>query len=129
MDTVAEFLTRIRNAVRANHEKVDVPSSNLRKGIAAVLKENGYIRNYKVVNDGRQGMMRVYLKYTEDGESVIEQIQRVSTPGRRRYVNVTEIPKVRNGYGLAVLSTNKGIVSGRQAHKENVGGEVLCTVW
>lgn len=129
MDTVGDFLTRIRNAAQANHDKVDVPSSNLRKGIAEVLKSEGYIRNYKVVQDGRQGMMRVYLKYSMDGKSVIQSIQRKSTPGRRYYVGVKEVPKVRSGYGLAVLSTSKGILSGKQAAEQNVGGEVLCTLY
>jgi small subunit ribosomal protein S8 len=129
MDTVAEFLTRIRNASKAGHDKVDVPSSNVRKGLANVLQEAGYIRNYKVVADGRQGMMRVYLKYAASGSPVIEKLKTESKPGRRVYVNVDKIPKVRSGYGIAILSTNKGILSSLQAKKQNVGGELLCTVW
>lgn len=129
MDTVAEFLTRIRNASDAGHEKVDIPSSNVRKGIAEVLRTSGYIRNFKVVNDGKQGMMRIYLKYTAEGESMFESIKRESKPGRRKFVNVDAIPKVRNGYGISIVSTNKGILSGREAVKQKVGGELLCTIW
>ncbi len=129
MDTIGNFLTRIRNASMARHDKVDVPSSNVRKGIAEVLKSHGYIRNYKVVNDGRQGMMRVYLKYSAQGEPVISVLQRESRPGIRKYVNLSTMPKVRSGYGLAILSTSKGIMSSTDATKEKVGGEFVCSVW
>lgn len=129
MDTVADFLTRIRNASQAGHEKVDVPCSNLRKGIATVLRDEGYIRNFKVVEDGRQGMMRVYLKRTAEGIPVIDAIHRVSRPGRRVYVKANNIPKVRSGYGLAVLSTSQGILSGNEAGKRKLGGEYLCKLW
>lgn len=129
MDTVSEFLTRVRNASSAGHEKVDIPSSNVRKGIAEVLRTTGYIRNFKVVADGKQGMMRIYLKYTAEGNSVFENIKRESKPGRRKFVNVDAIPKVRNGYGISIVSTNKGILSGREAIKQKVGGELLCTIW
>lgn len=129
MDTVADFLTRIRNASTAGHEKVDVPASNLRRGIATVLRDEGYIRNFKVVEDGRQGMMRVYLKRTAQGNPVIDRIEKVSKPGRRVYVKANNIPKVRSGYGLAVLSTSQGILSGKEAGKRNLGGEYLCKLW
>lgn len=129
MDTVGEFLTRIRNAGLAKHEKVDIPSSKLREGIASVLEKSGYIRSYKVVKDGKQGIMRVYLKYNDNGQASITSIQRRSRPGRRYYVQKSMIPSVRSGYGLAVLSTSKGIMSGDQASKENLGGELICTVW
>jgi len=129
MDTVGDFLTRIRNAASASHEKADIPSSNLRVGIAQVLKDEGYIRHFKVVKDGRQGMMRVYLRYGETGRSTITEIRRQSRPGRRYYVGKTEIPKVRSGFGLSILSTSKGVMSGAQAEKSDLGGEVLCTVW
>ena len=129
MDTVAEFLTRIRNAGHAKHEKVDVPSSNMRQGIAKILENYGYIRSFKVAKDGKQGLMRVYLKYSEDGQHVIKNIQRVSRPGRRIYVGKEEIPEIRSGYGMAVLSTNRGIMSNSDAATANVGGEVLMKVW
>jgi small subunit ribosomal protein S8 len=129
MDTVAEFLTRIRNAGTAKHEKVDVPSSNLRVGIANILQKNGYIRSFKVVRDSKQGMMRVYLRYNSSGESVIRSLNRVSSPGLRRYIGTDEIPQIRNGFGIAVLSTSKGIMSGEEAKQQNLGGELLFQVW
>jgi small subunit ribosomal protein S8 len=129
MDTVGDFLTRVRNGVMAGHEKVDIPSSNLRLGIANVLKEEGYIRHVKSVRDGKQGMMRVYLKYTSQGKPVMNHIERLSRPSRRVYVGSEEIPKVRSGFGLSVLSTSKGIMSGNAAKEQNIGGEVLCKVW
>lgn len=129
MDTVADFLTRIRNAGNAGHEKVDVPASNLRKGIANVLKSEGYIRNFKVVQDGRQGVMRVYLKTTRVGEPVIQKMIRVSRPGKRVYVKAKAVPKVRSGYGLAILSTSKGVMSGVQATEQSLGGEYLAKIW
>ncbi len=129
MDTVGDFLTRIRNAGMAKHEKVDVPSSNMRQGIAKVLQNAGYIRSFKVVKDGKQGMMRVYLRYNKHGQPTINKIARLSKPSRRTYVKASEVPQVRSGYGLAVLSTNKGVLSGEEATTNNVGGELLCKVW
>ena len=129
MDMIGDFLTRVRNAGMAKHEKVDVPSSNMRVGVARVLQEAGYIRSYKTARDGKQGVMRVYLRYDKKGQHMIAKINRVSRPGKRIYVGVDTVPKVRLGYGLAILSTNKGVVSGVQAIKENMGGEVLCQVW
>lgn len=129
MDTIGDFLTRIRNAGYAKHEKVDIPCSNVRKGIAKILEETGYIRSFRVVKDNKQGMMRVYLKYNETGSHVITNIERISKPSRRIYVRSNEIPKVRSGFGLSILSTNKGIISADTAQKENVGGEVLCQIW
>lgn len=129
MDTVADFLTRIRNAGSAKHEKVDVPSSGIRAGIAAVLQQAGYIRSFKVVRDGKQGMMRVYLRYNEEGQPMIKVIRRESTPGLRKYVKSTQIPKVRNGYGMAVLSTSKGIMSSDEATQNKLGGELLFQIW
>lgn len=129
MDTIGEFITRIRNAGAANHEKLDMPSSNVRVGIAKILLDNGYIRSFKVVRDGKQGVMRVYLKYNEKGKPVISAIDRVSRPGRRVYVKSDEIPRIRDGYGIAILSTNRGVVSGDTARTEKLGGEVLCSVW
>jgi small subunit ribosomal protein S8 len=129
MDTVAEFLTRIRNAGYAKHEKLDVPSSNLRVGIASALHKNGYIRSFKVARDGKQGMMRVYLRYDSKGDHLIQNLQRISTPGTRRYVRSTDIPQVRNGFGISVLSTSRGIMSGDEAKGQNLGGELLFQVW
>ncbi|MCB0356647.1 MAG: 30S ribosomal protein S8 [Bdellovibrionales bacterium] len=129
MDTIGDFLTRIRNAGMARHEKVDFPSSNVRQGIAQVLHTQGYIRDFKVARDGKQGVMRVYLKYTEKGEPVIKHLSRVSRPSKRIYVKATDIPKIRSGFGLAILSTNKGILSGDEATDQKVGGEFICKVW
>lgn len=129
MDTIGEFITRVRNAGAAQHEKVDIPSSNVRVGIAKILLANGYIRSFKVVRDNKQGVMRVYLKYNEKGRPVITSINRISRPGRRVYVKSTEIPEIRDGFGIAILSTNKGVVDGETAKKENLGGELLCNIW
>lgn len=129
MDTIGDFLTRIRNAGMAKHEKVDVPNSNLRQGLAKILHDHGYIRSYKVAKDGKQGIMRVYLKYNPQGRPAISRVERVSRPSRRLYVKASEMPEVRSGYGIAILSTNKGIMSSDSARKENVGGEYLCRVW
>jgi small subunit ribosomal protein S8 len=129
MDTVSQFLTRIRNAGNAKHEKVDVPSSNLRVGIANILQKNGYIRSFKVVRDGKQGMMRVYLRYNPKGEPMIKAVNSVSTPGLRKYVGAKEIPVVKNGFGMSVVSTSKGIMSGDEAREQNLGGELLFQLW
>lgn len=129
MDTIGEFLTRIRNAGLARQEKIDVPSSNMRLGLAKVLQDAGYIRSYKVARDSRQGIMRVYLKYTENGNHAMSNVQRVSRPGRRVYVGSDQIPNVRSGLGVTILSTNKGIMNGEQAKSQNLGGELLCKLW
>lgn len=129
MDTVAEFLTRIRNAGLSKHEKVDIPNSQLRVGIATVLRDSGYIRNFKVVKDGKQGMMRIYLAYSDDGHHAITAIDRASRPGRRLYVEYRKVPSVRSGYGISVLSTSRGVMSSKEAIEKKVGGELICTVW
>lgn len=129
MDKVGDFLTRIRNASSAKQEKVDIPASNLRVGIAKILAEKGFIRSFKVVKDTRQGMMRVYLKYDEAGASAISNLKIGSKPGRRIYIKSQEIPVIRNGLGISILSTSKGIISNKEAVTGNVGGELLCTVW
>lgn len=129
MDTIAQFITVIRNAGRAQHEKVDVPASKMRAGIAQILANEGYIRSFKVAKDSKQGIMRVYLKYTEGGEHAITAIDKVSTPGRRVYVKANQIPKVRSGLGMSILSTSKGIMSNKQATEQNLGGELLCSIW
>lgn len=127
-DPIADMLTRIRNAGGAGHRWADVPLSKLKVQLARLLKENAFVHDYKVLNDGRHGLVRIYLKYHE-GEPVISRIARVSRPGRRRYVKVDEIPRVRNGLGMAVLSTSQGLLSDRAARAANVGGEVLAEVW
>jgi small subunit ribosomal protein S8 len=129
MDTVAEFLTRIRNAGTSRHEKVDVPASKMRASLAEILVNNGLIRSYKVAKDSKQGIMRVYLKYSDDGEHAISAINRVSRPGRRVYIKSTEIPVVRSGLGMSILSTSQGLMSGKEAQKKNLGGELICKVW
>lgn len=129
MDTIGDFLTRVRNAGDARHEKLDIPASNVRVGIAKILLDNGYIRSFKVVRDGKQGVMRVYLKYNEKGKPIITSIDRVSRPGRRVYIKSAEIPEIRNGFGISILSTNRGVVDGDTAKKDKLGGEWLCNVW
>ena len=127
-DPIADMLTRIRNAGQAGHRWADIPLSKLKVEIARLLKQNAFVYDYKVLNDGRHGLVRVYLKYHE-GEPVIRHIARVSRPGRRRYVNVGEIPRIRGGLGMAVLSTSRGLLSDRGARAAKVGGEVLAEVW
>jgi len=128
-DPIADMLTRIRNGSKAKLEKVDIPSSKLKLEIAKILKDEGYIKNLKMVKDRRQGVIRVYLKYTDDEAPVIQGIKRVSRPGCRVYAGNDAIPKVLAGLGVAILSTPKGVQTGKQAKKDNVGGEVLCHVW
>lgn len=128
-DPIADMLTRIRNGKMAKLQKVDVPSSNMKVNVANVLKAEGFIKNYKVIADQKQGVLRVYLKYIDEKDSVINEIKRVSKPGSRRYVPSDEIPNVKNGMGIAILSTSKGILSDRAAREAGVGGELICTVW
>ena len=128
-DPIADMLTRIRNGSKAKLEKVDIPSSKLKLEIAKILKDEGYIKNIKMVKDRRQGVIRVYLKYTDEEVPVIQGLKRVSRPGCRVYAGNDAIPKVLAGLGVAILSTPKGIQTGKQAKKDNVGGEVLCHVW
>src|SRR6266540_2651310 len=124
-DPIADMLTRIRNGKMAKLQKVDVPSSNMKVSLANVLKAEGFIKNYKVIADQKQGVLRVYLKYIDEKDSVITEIKRVSKPGSRRYVASDEIPNVKNGMGIAILSTSKGILSDRAAREAGVGGEVV----
>ncbi len=128
-DTIADYLTRIRNATRAGHSKVDIPSSNTKKSLTRILREYGYIKDYLLIDDKKSCIIRVYLKYDTDGESVISGLKRVSTPGLRRYVKSSEIPRVYNNLGMAILSTSKGVISDRDARQLNVGGELVCFVW
>jgi small subunit ribosomal protein S8 len=128
-DPIADMLTRIRNASKAKLEKVDIPSSKLKLEIAKILKDEGFVKNVKMVKDRRQGVIRVYLKYTDEETPVIQGLRRISRPGCRVYVGNDRIPKVMGGMGTAILSTPKGVQTGRQAKKDNMGGEVLCHIW
>ena len=128
-DPIADMLTRIRNANVVKHETVDVPASNIKKEIARILLEEGFVRGYDVIEDGKQGIIRIQLKYGQSGERVISGLKRISKPGMRVYAANQEIPKVLNGLGISIISTSKGILTDKQARKENVGGEVICYVW
>ena len=128
-DPIADMLTRIRNANMARQEKLDIPSSNLKLEIARVLKEEGYIKNFKLLKDRKQGIVRVYLKYSPDEARVITGLKRVSRPGNRVYVATDEIPRVMGGLGVAILSTPKGVMVDRESRKRNIGGELLCYIW
>ena len=128
-DPIADLLTRIRNASNAEHEKVDIPSSKLKVRIAELLKDEGFIKNFRVLDDSKQNTLRVYLKYGTGNEKMISGLVRVSTPGRRVYVGHDEIPSILAGMGVALLSTSRGVVTDREARKQKVGGEVLAYVW
>lgn len=128
-DPIADMLTRIRNALRARHAKVDVPASRLKVDIAKILKDEGYIGNYKMAEEGSRRLIRIYLKYTPESQPVISTIERVSRPGCRVYVGRKEIPRVLGGLGINILTTPRGVMTGRKAHQEGVGGEILCQVW
>ena len=129
-DPIADMLTRIRNGIQARHDRVELPSSKLKAEIARILKSEGFISNFKLVEESKtQPVLRIYLKYSDDGEPVIHGIERISRPGRRVYRNKQEIPKVLGGLGLAIVSTSKGVLAGHDAIKSGVGGEVLCQVW
>jgi len=128
-DPVSDMLTRIRNAARVRHDRTDVPASKMKLEIAKILKQEGYIRTFKMLEEGPQGLIRIYLKYAEDGEAVIHGLRRVSKPGRRVYRGADELPKVRSGLGVAVISTNRGVLTDEQARGLRVGGEVLCEIW
>ena len=129
MDTLSQFCTRIRNATMAGHRKVDIPGSRIQVCLAEELKRAGYVRDYKVVEDGRQGIIRIYLRYNQKDRSMITKIERISRPSCRRYVKADQIPDVMAGRGLVVLSTNQGVLNSREARKRGVGGELLCRVW
>ncbi len=128
-DPVADFLTRVRNSIRARHQKLDIPSSNLKSEIARILKEEGYISNYKMMEEDGKRVLRVYLKYSAENEPVITDLKRISKPGSRVYIGRDEIRRVQGGLGISILTTPKGVMTGRTARKENVGGEVLAHVW
>jgi small subunit ribosomal protein S8 len=128
-DPLADMLTRIRNAGMVRYETVDVPMSNLKVGVAKVLREEGYIKDYQVIEDNKQGTLRIELKYGPHDERVINGLRRVSKPGLRRYVKADEIPKVLSGLGISILSTSKGIITDREARRLQIGGEILCEAW
>ncbi len=128
-DPIADMLTRIRNANMAKLEKLDIPSSNLKLELARVLKEEGYIKNFKLLKDRKQGIVRVYLKYSPDESRVINGLKRVSSPGNRVYVGADEIPRVMGGLGVAIISTSRGVMADNQSRKMNIGGEVICYIW
>ncbi len=129
-DPIADMLTRIRNAITARHNKVDIPASRIKNELASLMKEEGFIRNFKTVSDKKQGVLRVFLKpQTEDSTYAIRGLERVSKPGRRVYVGKKDVPKILNGMGVAVLSTNKGLISDHSAREIGVGGEIICKIW
>lgn len=128
-DPIADMLTRIRNATRAKKRSVDIPSSKFKVAIAEALQREHFVRGYKVLDDQKQGILRIQLMYTKDGESVIRGIRRISRPGLRHYVGADEIPRVRSNYGTALLSTPRGVLSSKESRRDHVGGEVLCHIW
>ena len=128
-DTIADLLTRIRNANTARHDRVEVPASRLKEEIARILQEEGYIKSYRYLDDRKQGILRISLKYSDDKQRVISGIKRISRPGRRAYVSKTELPRVLNGLGIAIVSTSRGIMTAANCKRAGVGGEVLCHVW
>ncbi|NDY41322.1 30S ribosomal protein S8 [Dissulfurirhabdus thermomarina] len=127
-DPIADMLTRIRNAAGSRHDRVDIPASGTKIELARLMKELGYIANYKVIKDNKQGVLRVYLKYA-GGRSVIHGLKRLSTPGRRLYCGKDELPRINHGLGVAIVSTSKGMLTDAQARREGVGGEVMCAIW
>lgn len=128
-DVIADMLTRIRNANDAKHESVDIPASNMKKSIADILLSEGYIKSYQIIDNGKQGTIRITLKYATGKQKVIRGLRRVSKPGLRIYSNCDDMPRVMNGLGIAIISTSKGIMTDKRARQENIGGEVLAFVW
>ncbi|MGM0635581.1 MAG: 30S ribosomal protein S8 [Bacteroidota bacterium] len=130
IDPVADYLTRVRNAISASHRTVEIPSSNLKKEITKILFDQGYVLSYKFIDDNKQGIIKIALKYDkQNNDPVIKDIQRISKPGLRKYAGADELPRILNGLGIAIVSTSKGVMTDKQARKENVGGEVLCYVY
>ena len=128
-DPIADYLTRIRNANMVRHESLDVPASKIKKDISEILKREGLIRDYEVTEDGKQGMIRIFLKYGQNRQRVISGLKRISKPGLRSYVKADDVPKVLNGLGIAILSTSEGVITDKEARAKNIGGEVLAYVW
>ena len=128
-DPIADFLTRIRNANMAKHRSVEVPASKIKRSIAEILKKEGFIRDYESIDDHKQGILRLYLKYGKNGERVISGLKRISKPGLRSYVKSVDVPKVLNGLGIAIISTSEGVITDKEARAKKIGGEVLAYVW
>ncbi|MDA8096376.1 MAG: 30S ribosomal protein S8 [Clostridia bacterium] len=128
-DPIADYLTRIRNANTVYHQSTEIPASRLKKDISSILKEEGFIRDYEVVEDGKQGVIRVYMKYGNNKEKVITGLRRISKPGLRVYANKDQVPRVLGGLGIAILSTSQGIMTDKKARRLGIGGEVLCYIW
>ena len=128
-DPIADYLTRIRNALHAEHKYVDIPASNVKRKMSKILLDQGFISRYIVIDDGVQGIIRIWLKYDEENNPVINKLIRVSKPGRRQYVNVDNLPRVMNNLGIAILTTPKGVITANEAKRQYVGGEVLCYIW
>ncbi len=128
-DPIADYLTRIRNALQAKHTYVDIPASTIKRKISRILIEQGYIKKYILIDDGKQGLIRIWLKYDADKNPVISKLIRMSKPGLRKYVDVDNLPRIKNNLGIAILTTPKGVITAREARRQNVGGEVLCYIW
>ncbi len=128
-DPIADMLTRVRNAIKAKFDSVDIPGSNIKVELAKILKQEGFIKNYKFIQDSKQGVLRVYLKYTETRSNVVLGINRISKPSRRVYMKAKDLKPILNGMGISILTTSKGIMTDKMARKENVGGEIICNVW
>jgi len=128
-DPIADYLTRIRNANMAKHDSVEIPASNIKKSISEILKREGFIRDYEVADDNKQGVIKVFLKYGPNGERVISGLKRISKPGLRNYVGAEDLPKVLNGLGIAIVSTSAGVITDKGARQKNVGGEVIAYIW
>ena len=128
-DPIADYLTRIRNANMAKHDSVEIPASNIKKSISEILKREGFIRDYEVADDNKQGVIKVFLKYGPNGERVISGLKRISKPGLRNYVSAEDLPKVLNGLGIAIVSTSAGVITDKEARQKGVGGEVIAYVW
>lgn len=128
-DPIADYLTRIRNAQQARHKYVDIPASTIKRKMSRILLEQGFIKKYIVIDDGKQGLVRIWLKYDQLNNPVITKLIRVSTPGLRKYVDVENLPRVLNNLGIAIMTTPRGVITAREAKRQNVGGEVLCHVW
>lgn len=128
-DPVADYLTRLRNAQQAQHRNVDVPASKLKRALTQILLDKGYVQNYLNIDDGKQGILRIYLKYDGEGVPAIRELKRVSRPGLRRYVNAEDLPRVRDGLGIAIVSTSKGVMTDKEARKIHIGGELLAYVY
>ncbi len=128
-DPIADMLTKIRNASRSKHEKVDIPISKLKVEIVKILKNEGFVKNFKLVEEQGKNVIRIFLKFAEDGEPVIQGLTRVSKPGKRVYKGTDEVPRIFNGLAITIISTSKGVITGKKARQQNIGGEVLCYVW